>query len=396
METYRVAITGAQTKEGFIRDSLIKLYSACDAPETIDSVELREVNESNYQFLGCNGEFDVEYTAEIGYDRKEQYLDTVRQYDSTLKQHVNRTVVKERIVTDWRPHSGKGHKQTVSLIALENNDTVDYGDLDPDVARSYSDYDYDRHHVVGYGVVNTDKDTLSRFEFSDPSDRQLMDAMNLAKSHAEIEVNVELPGDHNRNFRPDTKATSAEFFVYAVKRFKTSFEFHGKTHFLKQFTTESEPTIYCSAMNSDEEAASIRDAQAKELSTDTFIATNKKYASYAGYGCIGFIAFAVLFGIALPALANFSGTVPFILGAIGAIASGVVGSIFQRKVSARTNEIKGRYSSQMDDHFAKLQEKKIALLNARLTMMGQEPLSESELKQFSAESKHQLDENYKA
>lgn len=396
MGVYKVAVKGAQTKEGFIRDSLIQLYSACDAPETIDSVELKQVNESNYQFLGCSGEFDVEYTAEIGYDRSEQYLDTVREYDSTLKKHVNRTVVKERTVTDWRPHSGKVHKETVSLIQLENNDTVDYGDLDPDVASCYGYYYYNDQEVVSSGILKTDEEALAQYDFAEPAEHHLLEALDGAQSRANIEVKCELPGDKNRNFRPDTKNTNAEFFVYAVKRFKTAFEFNGKTHYLKQFTTEAEPTIYCSAMNSDEEANMLQKAEENELKSDPIIQKNKKYASYARYGFIGSIVFAILIGIVVAGLIGFENLILFILGVIGAIAARVIGYIFESNVSSRTNEIKARFGNKKNDHFSKLQEKKISLLNARLTMMGQEPLSDSELEYFSEEKKHQLDANYKS
>ena len=395
MEVFNVAVIGSQTKEGFIRDSLVELYSACDAPETIDSIELQEVDESDYQFLSCSAEFEGEYTAEIGYDRKEQYLEEVSEYNAELKRRVSRTVVKERTVTDWRPHSGKFHKSGVSLKPFGNNDAMDLGDLDPEVAQRYGHYSYDAKRVLSGGTVKADEETLAKYAFGEPSDQHLAAALAEAESDAESAVRWELPGDHYRNFRPDTNVKEMNFNVFAIKRFKTAFDFMGKTHFLKQFATEPQPTIYCSAMNSDEEANMLRAAEQKELDTDPIIQENKKYATYGMYAFLGCLGFAFLFGFGLPMIFDFSGVIPFILGAIGAVVSYFVSSRFQKKVDAQKKIIQDRFSGQKNEHFRKLQEKKIGLLNARLRMMGQAPLSETELKRFAADNKHQLDANYK-
>lgn len=387
---------GGQTKEGFIRDSLIQLYSAYDAPETIDAVELREVNESTYQFLSCLADFDVEYTSEIGYDRKEQYLDETKVYDSTLKQYVSKTVVKERTVTDWRPHSGKAHKTAMDLTALTNNDTVDYGDLDPELAKRYSNYKYDEVSVVANGVQVTNEEVLSHYDFAQPTDEELLSSLSSARIKATSEVAVEQPGDRHKNYRPTAEATDVSFFVLAVERFKTSFDFNGKTHFLKQFSTQKSPTIYCSAMNSDEEANMLQKMEDDEIAADPIIQTNRMYAKYTSYVFLGFIGFAILFGLILPSLFDFPGALLTILCVLGAVASFLVNKkIFSKKADDQTNVIKDRFQYEKNIHFKKLQEKKISLLNARLLMMGQEPLTEDELALFSEDNKHQLDANYK-
>lgn len=396
MEVYNVAITGKQTKEGFLRDSLVELYSACDAPETIDSVELQEVNESDYQFLACNAEFEGEFTAEIGYDRKEQYLDEVREYNADLKKYVSRTVVKERVVTDWRPHSGRIHKERASLKELGNNDTTDYGDLDPELMEKYGNYGYSKEEVVVNGQVNVEEETLAKHIFTEPTKGDMSDVLAQAEIYAEAEVRSELPGDHYRNFRPEIKPTKYDFTVYSAKRFKTAFDFRGKTHFLKQFTTEQHPTIYCSAMNSDDEAYMLHMAEKKELDTDPIIQKSKQIVMYGQYAFFGCIALAILFGCILPMIADFSGVVPFILCVLGAIISYVgVCKSFQKRIDKQTKIIQDRFQYEKDSHFRKLQEKKIGLLNARLVMMGQQPLSEAELLRFNENNKHQLDANYK-
>lgn len=391
MDVFNGVILGHQTKEGFVRDSLIQLYSASDAPESIDSIELRDVNESVYQLLGCSAEFDVDYTAEIGYDRQEPYI-TYEKYKERIGDRtvtLERPVTKYKTVIDWRPHSGRTHKSGAGLIRFTDNDTMDYGDLDPEVSAHYDGYRFSPGSVLVDGAHTVDDEIVSQYAFTEPNDRELGNALAVAMAEAETDVKCELPGDHERNFRAQSAITDASFSVLAVKRYKTSFEFRDQTHFIKQFVSDKQPTIYCSARYSDTDANKIAEAKRKELDSDPVVTTNEKYANNAkliGFGCLCFsflLAFFLTFQM-------------FIFGLIGAGISFAAGSFFGKKANAQKEAINARYSSDEKDHFLKLQEKKIHLLNNRLAMMGQEPLNAQELEQFSEKNKHQLDANYKA
>lgn len=93
------------SKEKFIRDSLVEIYSAADAPVAINDIELSEPVADTAVVVRQFTMYNIEsYNVEIGYDSKEQYIDTERVYDSTLKEYVTREVVKERTVTKWQPY----------------------------------------------------------------------------------------------------------------------------------------------------------------------------------------------------------------------------------------------------------------------------------------------------
>lgn len=108
------------TKETFLRAALIEIAKASETPIDVVNSEFGEVRESVKEVMLCSAHVESDYTASIGYDRKEQYQTTERkqlsegdwytckgvQKRATYKGSYEVDCIKERTVTDWQPYSG--------------------------------------------------------------------------------------------------------------------------------------------------------------------------------------------------------------------------------------------------------------------------------------------------
>ncbi len=370
-------LEGSQTKKGFIRDSLIKIYSAIDAPVTIDSLEISEAYESTYQLLSQITEYNLDVRAEIGYDRQEQYIAQETRYDSNLKMNVTKNVVKTRTVTDWQPYSTSAVKEGYAATELTNNDAVDLGEED-----SGYNFDYDEASIIASGTASDNEEKINAIDFAEPTVEAVDHVITYGAIRPKVECKSEIPGDHSRNVNISYKATEASQCVYAVNRYKAAFTLDGKTHYTRQFVCEKSPQIFCNYYSKDDEIENIRDKCKEEIKNDPEFIKYSQYNKYTTYGIIGGLAIALILG-------NILG-VAVILGALIAIASYIIKSkIFKPKCDNRKKEIQAKYDSMKDIHEKEVQTQKAEKLNARLSMMGMEPLSEQEMKKFLS-SKHTL------
>ena len=70
------------TKEEFLRCVLIGLSSDPKAPANIMDAEFGEVVEFNKEIMVCSCRVHVDYSGSVGYDRKEEYIEIEKKYDS--------------------------------------------------------------------------------------------------------------------------------------------------------------------------------------------------------------------------------------------------------------------------------------------------------------------------
>ena len=383
-------VEGCHTRESFVRDSLIEIYSSIDAPVTIDSIELSEVHESTYQILGQTADYEITYSSEIGYDRVEQYIDYEKQYDTELKQYITRKVVKNRTVTDWQPYNGTVTKKGGAFKELTNTDNVDLGDMDESVSRCFAGYGYEESLVTLNGNPVVDRERIAAVNFVDPSDADIQRLVEYGAISPKVEFESEMPGDKHRNLKMTYKADNITPTVFAVNRFKAAFEFDGKTHFAKQFTTELVPQIFCSYKGKDDKLESMKSSCEEEIKNDP---TYKKFDDFSTYSTLGLVG-----GIIMVFLCMIISALPPIIAIIGvilAIVSGVMMSQFNKKREAQKKVITEKYKSMQEDYQKELQAKKQELLNARFALMGLEPLTEEEAKRFKLKNTHYLSQNYR-
>ncbi len=382
-------VRGCHTKESFVRDSLIEIYSAIDAPVSIDSIKLSEVYESTYQILGQTANYEITYSSEIGYDRSEQYLDEEKVYDNDLQRTVTRNVVKTRIVTDWQPYNGTITKKGAAFNELTNNDTVDLGDLDETVACQFAGFCYEKPEVCLNGTPVGDPKSLAEVGFVEPTSADIDYVVKRGAITPLVETKSEMPGDHQRNVKITYKANDVEPTVFAVNRFKAAFDFDGKTHYARQFTTELLPGIFCSYKKNDDALEDIKKNCEEEIKNDPICKKNEEQGMYCGIGLFA--------GVAVVFLCMIISAIPPILALFGgavAIVSGVLMNRFNKKREAQKKIITEKYERMQKDYQKELQKQKAELLNARFSKMGLEPLTDLEMERFKLKNTHYLSTNY--
>ena len=99
--------TKALSKE-FMRAVFIKIAGEDVPLDLISSVNFKDFKCEPYELLSKSMDFELSYSASVGYNRQEPYLDTEYYTERVNGQNVQRTrqVTKYRTVVDWRPISG--------------------------------------------------------------------------------------------------------------------------------------------------------------------------------------------------------------------------------------------------------------------------------------------------
>lgn len=376
------------SKEKFIRDSLVEIYSAADAPVAINDIELSEPVADTAVVVRQFTMYNIEsYNVEIGYDSKEQYIDTKRVYDSTLKEYVTREVVKERTVTKWQPYKGDPEKVSGFAKSVYNDgDGIDIGDKAEKVAECF-DYTVDFGAIISDGEFRdaTAEEAKQLAPLSEEEHRMLA----YASAGDNLAYKLSLPGDHWRNFNAKWNIDYADATVYSINGFKTSFELGGEKCFVKEFATEAHPRVYCTGKGTENnENTDERVKQA--LSADTKFQETIKLYKYGTFGSIALGLLSLILSTMFDAL-SFVG----IIGIIAAVAVFVFSYMtFGKKAQSMSQAVKSDIENQMKEYGEEQKAKKIELLNARLAKMGMAPLTDEELERFSEKSKHLLTDNY--
>lgn len=382
-------VEGCQTKEGFVRDSLIEIYSSIDAPVTIDSIELSDVHESTYQILGQTSDYEITYSSEIGYDRQEQYVDQESVYDKDLQRTITKNVVKTRTVTDWQPYNGTVTKKGAAFKELANNDTVDLEDLDETVYYRFGGFGYEEAEVCLNGTPVGDPERLAAVNFVEPTTDDIDDVVRMGSSRPRVEFETEMPGDRHRNLKMTYKANNVEPTVFAVNRFKAAFDFEGKTHYTRQFTTEKIPQIFCSYRKEDTVLEDLKKSCEEEIKSDPIYKKNEDMGVYCGTALFAGVGLAFLCMI-IPAIPPMFA----LLGVVTAVVSGILMFQFNKKRDAQKELIQEKFEQLQKDHKKEIQKQKAELLNARFAMMGLEPLTDFEMERFKLKNAHNLSNNY--
>ena len=108
--------------EDFTRTAYIDLFSSSVTDEVCGATFSPAVVKTK-NYLLVSGEYELNYSANLGFDRKEKYLGTERkkQQDGT---YVEEIVEKERTVTDWRPTSGVYKGSNNAVRELGDDDVI--------------------------------------------------------------------------------------------------------------------------------------------------------------------------------------------------------------------------------------------------------------------------------
>lgn len=111
------------SKEQFLRKVLVKLACHKDTPNDVCNATFSDVRESTKEVILCSAHVESDYSASVGYDRKEEYWDKKKEIEYVNGKKYERLVdvKKTRTVTDWHPHSGHIGGNAVCLAFNDDN-----------------------------------------------------------------------------------------------------------------------------------------------------------------------------------------------------------------------------------------------------------------------------------
>lgn len=136
-----------------------------DTPLDILDCTVSDLHIDYVQFLAIEANYKGSYTASVGHDREEQYIDEYTVYDSNLKRNVTKQTVKSRTVTDWTPVSGNVDQDIVTCVSLGKNVETDWSDCFADdlplLASSGSISNYSEKNQKDIEIEIPTKDNVS-------------------------------------------------------------------------------------------------------------------------------------------------------------------------------------------------------------------------------------------
>lgn len=199
------------SKEEFLRALLLRLASYHDTPYDVCTAEFGEVQESRKEVIICSAHVETNYSASVGYDRKEEYWDKEKKYKNGTAYYVD--VKKVRTVTDWTPFSGHtaGDKKTAAFN---------------EAGESAAKQDHDRIAKI----LTSIKD--ESIQESDEQPEVSFAGLERAKSLAAefVEHGIQFPGDHVRNSTATSTVSVKELTCYDFPYYEVEFTYKGKKY----------------------------------------------------------------------------------------------------------------------------------------------------------------------
>ncbi len=339
VELYKVV--GGQTREQFLREAYIDLYSSWQTQEEIDTAEFSELQESQVQIAYGSAVFDVDYTASIGYNVG-SYLE------------------------DWKPFNGKETAKGSGHLFLNDKS---YGKKWP----------FDHPSDFGRIECYVDEIVNKAFESKDAGEITIDDSdyrglMAYCSGDAERLVEKKgVPGDAVKDFR--AKSTLIEertVDVVSMFRRRLTFRVDGqdKPGVIDRFEVEKENRMYYIPQGIDTTADKL-DAASTEEKADSA----KKSSPLKRIMLLG--------GFALGVAGQMIGGAGFALTAIGVAVVLYSLFVFGKKQANTEQDIDSTYKDMKAAHVNEVQNKKMALLEARFAKMGLAPLTDEEKQRFA-------------
>ena len=205
------------THTDFLRALLIKLASNSNTPDDVCNATFGTVKESFKEVISCQSHVECDYSASVGYDRKEEYWDKEKKYNSTTKQYYYEDVKKTRTVTDWKPHSGHISGDASCLAFNEEPARTSLAEhtriaetfltlLDEDLVE-------EGKAVVSHGGLETAKNNCEMWVISD----------------------IRLPGDHSKDLRTNASVEVKNINCFILPFYELDFTYNGKTYHASGF-----------------------------------------------------------------------------------------------------------------------------------------------------------------
>ena len=220
-----IKINKEHAKEDFLRNALIKLSNDKGTPIDILDSEFGEIEESQNEYLSVHADVDINYTCQIGNDRKEEYWDKETYYENGIKKY--RDVKKTRTVTDWSPFSGSHKSEEIAIVANLDEDSCNCHITD---ARAR---DAVRTSNTANWEALSPEDAVNNGDFSDINHSALRTAEYLCKSKCFNRVS--LPGDRHKDEHYSGSVKVKKITGYILPEFYLQYTYKDKTYNAKSF-----------------------------------------------------------------------------------------------------------------------------------------------------------------
>lgn len=328
-----IKVKAELTKEDFLRDTLIKLSNNEGTPLDILDSNFGEIEESQDEYLSVHADVDINYTCQIGNDRKEEYWDKETYYENGVKKY--REVKKTRTVTDWSPFSGSNKSEEIAIVANKNTDILHNCRINRNARAALRTSNKENWEVLSFNGENDDENNFNDIN---------LDALRQAKSICMDESfeRVRLPGDHQKDKDYHGTVKVKEITGYLLPEYSLQYKYKDNTYRATCFAF-GEANSNCTAPTEHEKVEKLAKRKAKPF-------------LWSG---IGAILLAVVFAICSGFVASGVFTALYILSFLGGIGLILTYFFIQRKF--KNNIYKNR------------QQEKIKLLNEALEKRGLAP-----------------------
>lgn len=202
-----VSLKNENTQNHFIVDTLVTekdfrknvYYFLTIHPtpsDILNNIVFARVNKNDAKFLAIDAQYEGNYSASIGYDKKEQYMEKEKVYVPEINNYVEKNVVKERTIIDWHPVSGP--------VSLLQKSCVQLGIQGSDLLDEFSDeLANDIDHLQAQGSVKPiDSQNSKDINFRVPTTVEINKAISSGEYavYSKTKSSLYGTGDHMKDF----------------------------------------------------------------------------------------------------------------------------------------------------------------------------------------------------
>ncbi|MBQ8685024.1 MAG: hypothetical protein IJ514_02485 [Clostridia bacterium] len=251
---YRIFKRNHTLKE-FEREAYLSLFTNENIPSVICEGVFKEAQEAYSQYLFVVAEHHLRYTAEIGYNRTEQY------WGETLS---GKRELKERTVTDWRSISGETEESALSSCELSNA-LKEYVD-DFQEETGVEDFENTVEETGWKAAVSPYAEGMVSVEPVHPKSWHVEAATARGAGFIATHCEFNLPGDISDNFQYVAESKVNACVNVIVSNYILPFELNGKKYGVTAYALNNKMRLqYCPTENV-EQAQKDRDKTKRRTS----------------------------------------------------------------------------------------------------------------------------------
>ena len=396
MEEFFGKVDPIFSKEEFMRKVWVS-FAKDDVPFDVFKEDCAEIDELHHRVLLVRTAYRTAWSAEIGNDRQESYVDFETYYEKIpytdyedkynsstgrtervavtkyRQEQRQRQVTRYRTVTDW--HSGNGEYSDKVYFF----DTVDTG-KGFDMERFRKDYDTE-------AVVQLSGNALKAYPEMVLTDAMLKVAYAEQESRIELDTQLSIAGDHVRGFHYRTVEFNPYFASLVwIPEYKTQITYAGKIYVVRGFPIGN-MTLSDTKIPNDESADSYAGRKRAETKRENDI-RNAEIAPYVWenskvhlIGSVAAVAACVVFSL----FADYLWLM--ITSYVGAFALIIVSLLrvhaFRKSKTEEINALNDAASAECEEAIKNFRQKHreevLKALNNKLVSLGLPPAQLSEI-----------------